>query len=58
MHALSLEVTYRKGKPFAAYLYLGRKPGREHNLSWQQRRGGGACGMGESGRRGFVFLAV
>ena len=22
-----LEVTYRKGKPFAAYLYLDRRPG-------------------------------
>jgi uncharacterized protein YuzE len=27
MSPLSLEVTYRKGKPFAAYVYLDRKPG-------------------------------
>ncbi len=29
MNALSVEVTYRKGKPFAAYVYLGRKPGQK-----------------------------
>lgn len=29
MNGLSLEVTYRKGKPFAAYVYLGRKPGQK-----------------------------
>lgn len=29
MKALSVEVTYRKGKPFAAYVYLGRKPGQK-----------------------------
>lgn len=29
MNTLSLEVTYRKGKPFAAYLYLGRSPGQK-----------------------------
>lgn len=23
----SLQITYRKGRPFAAYLYLSRKPG-------------------------------
>jgi uncharacterized protein YuzE len=27
MKALSLQVTYRKGKPIAAYLYLPRQPG-------------------------------
>jgi len=25
----SLQVTYRKGRPFAAYLYLSRKPGEK-----------------------------
>ena len=29
MVATSLQITYRKGKPFAAYIYLGRKPGVE-----------------------------
>lgn len=28
MSALSVQVTYRKGKPLAAYLYLGGSPGR------------------------------
>ena len=27
MSALSLQVTYRKGEPFAAYIYLGHAPG-------------------------------
>lgn len=27
MSALSLQITYRKGKPFAAYLYLSHAPG-------------------------------
>lgn len=27
MSVFSLEVTYRKGKPFAAYIYLAHKPG-------------------------------
>lgn len=27
MSALSLQITYRKGKPFAAYIYLAHKPG-------------------------------
>lgn len=27
MSALSLQVTYRKGQPFAAYIYLGHAPG-------------------------------
>ena len=27
MSTLSLQITYRKGKPFAAYIYLGRSPG-------------------------------
>jgi hypothetical protein len=27
MRALSLQVTYRKGKPMAAYIYLPRQPG-------------------------------
>jgi uncharacterized protein YuzE len=27
MSAISLQITYRKGKPFAAYIYLAHKPG-------------------------------
>ena len=27
MSTFSLQVTYRKGEPFAAYIYLARKPG-------------------------------
>jgi uncharacterized protein YuzE len=27
MSALSLQITYRKGKPFAAYIYLAHSPG-------------------------------
>ncbi|MGQ0814417.1 MAG: DUF2283 domain-containing protein [Gemmatimonadota bacterium] len=27
MSAFSLQITYRKGKPFAAYIYLARSPG-------------------------------
>jgi uncharacterized protein YuzE len=27
MSALSLQITYRKGKPFAAYIYLAHVPG-------------------------------
>jgi hypothetical protein len=27
--SLSLQVTYRKGKPWAAYIYLDRRPGSE-----------------------------
>jgi uncharacterized protein YuzE len=27
MNAFSLQVTYRKGKPFAAYIYLAHAPG-------------------------------
>jgi uncharacterized protein YuzE len=27
MSALSLQITYRKGQPFAAYIYLGHAPG-------------------------------
>ncbi len=27
MKALSLQITYRKGKPMAAYIYLPRQPG-------------------------------
>lgn len=29
MTTLSLQVTYRKGEPFAAYLYLPRNPGQK-----------------------------
>ncbi len=27
MSAFSLQITYRRGKPFAAYIYLAREPG-------------------------------
>ncbi len=27
MNTISLQVTYRKGRPFAAYIYLSRRPG-------------------------------
>lgn len=27
MNALSIQVTYRKGRPFAAYIYLRHRPG-------------------------------
>lgn len=27
MSTISLQVTYRKGRPFAAYIYLSRRPG-------------------------------
>jgi len=27
MSAFSLQITYRKGKPFAAYIYLAHRPG-------------------------------
>ncbi len=27
MRTLSLQITYRKGKPFAAYIYLAHRPG-------------------------------
>lgn len=29
MSPLSLQVTYRKGRPFAAYIYLDRHPGEK-----------------------------
>lgn len=29
MEPMSIQVTYRRGKPFAAYIHLGRKPGEE-----------------------------
>lgn len=29
MKNLSLQITYRKGKPFAAYLYLPHQPGKK-----------------------------
>jgi uncharacterized protein YuzE len=29
MSSFSVQVTYRKGKPFAAYIYLQRKPGQK-----------------------------
>lgn len=29
MSNFSLQVTYRRGKPFAAYLYLARRPGQK-----------------------------
>ena len=29
MKSFSLQITYRKGKPFAAYIYLASKPGQK-----------------------------
>jgi len=29
MKPISLQVTYRKGRPFAAYIYLDRRPGEK-----------------------------
>lgn len=29
MSALSLQITYRKGQPFAAYIYLAGRPGQK-----------------------------
>lgn len=29
MESMSIQVTYRRGKPFAAYIHLGRKPGEK-----------------------------
>jgi uncharacterized protein YuzE len=29
MSTFSVQVTYRKGKPFAAYIYLKRRPGQK-----------------------------
>ena len=29
MMPVSLQITYRKGRPFAAYIYLNRKPGEK-----------------------------
>lgn len=29
MSAISIQITYREGKPFAAYIYLGSKPGEK-----------------------------
>jgi uncharacterized protein YuzE len=29
MSTFSVQVTYRKGKPFAAYIYLGHHPGQK-----------------------------
>jgi uncharacterized protein YuzE len=29
MKGISLQITYRKGRPFAAYIYLDRRPGEK-----------------------------
>lgn len=29
MTTISVQVTYRKGRPFAAYIHLGRRPGEK-----------------------------
>lgn len=29
MEPMSIQVTYRRGQPFAAYIHLGRKPGQK-----------------------------
>src|SRR5215471_2215418 len=34
-----LEITYRKGRPLAAYLYLARKPGDKAGRTERQKRG-------------------
>jgi uncharacterized protein YuzE len=44
-----LEVTYRKGKPLAAYLYLERKPG-DTSARTQQRDGGLVIDYAADGR--------
>lgn len=39
MKALSLQITYRKGKPMAAYIYLPRQPGDEAKSSVEPSAG-------------------
>jgi len=43
-----LEVTYRQGKPFAAYLYLDRQPGDKGVRT--QRHGSAVIDFGADGR--------
>jgi uncharacterized protein YuzE len=35
MSAFSLQITYRKGKPFAAYIYLALRPGAKSQRTEQ-----------------------
>jgi uncharacterized protein YuzE len=35
MSAFSLQITYRKGKPFAAYIYLAPRPGAKSQRTEQ-----------------------
>jgi uncharacterized protein YuzE len=35
MSAISLQITYRKGKPFAAYIYLAQLPGTKSTRTKQ-----------------------
>jgi len=35
MSAVSLQITYRKGKPFAAYIYLAHQPGTKSTRTEQ-----------------------
>lgn len=39
MKRVFLEVTYRRGRPFAAYLYLGRAPGERVASTTEARPG-------------------
>ncbi len=43
-----LEITYRKGKPFAAYLYLSRRPG--DTVARSEPRGGLVVDWSDDGR--------
>jgi hypothetical protein len=44
-----LEVTYRQGKPLAAYLYLPRRNG-DHSVRVEQRGAGYLVDLAEDGR--------
>lgn len=35
MSAISLQITYRKGRPFAAYIYLAHQPGTKSSRTEQ-----------------------
>lgn len=52
-----LEITYRQGKPFAAYLYLERRPGDK--VSRTQRHGEWMVDLADDGRAlGIEFIHV
>ena len=48
MKNLSLQITYRKGKPFAAYLYLPHGPGKK-SVRCEELRPGLIVDFGEDG---------